>query len=49
MESNLHKGLTNRSPKACDKSMSLPGKSIDNDSVRTAVAPNQKTLGPRDA
>lgn len=46
---NLHAGLKNRSPKACDASTSLPGKSIDKDSVRSKVAATPRTLGPRTA
>lgn len=46
---NLHEGMKNRSPASYDKSMALPGKSIDKDPVRSGVASTPKTLGPRTA
>lgn len=46
---NMHEGMKNKSPKACDASMKLPGKSIDKDAMRSKTAPTPRTLGPRDA
>lgn len=43
--SDLHKGLTNRSPKA--PSETPKGASVDSDSTRDSVAPSPKTLGDR--
>lgn len=48
-DTDLHKGLKSRSPMAVDASMKLPTKNINEDATRSAVAPNQKTLGPRTA
>ena len=47
MMKDLHEGLKDRSPAPVDASMKLPGKNIDQDATRSAVAPNQKPLGPR--
>lgn len=47
MMKDLHEGLKDRSPAPVDKSMSLPGKNIDKDSTRSAVAPQPKSMGPR--
>lgn len=47
---SLHAGLTNKSPKWPDKSAGMKGgKSVNDDSTRTSVAPTPKTLGPRSA
>jgi hypothetical protein len=46
--SDLHSGLTNRSPKATDKSTSIPkGSTVNNDTTRSAVAPQPTPLGGR--
>lgn len=45
---DLLKGLTNSSPSATDKSTQLPkSPSVNNEAVRTSVASQPKTLGPR--
>lgn len=49
MDTDLKKGLKNRSPAAVDASMKLPSKNIDKDSTRGKVAPNPNPLGPREA
>lgn len=49
MESNLLKGLKNKSPSSSDASTKLPGKNIDSDSTRGSTAPTPRTLGPRTA
>ncbi len=47
---DLLKGLTNKSPSACDASTKLPkGPSVNSEAVRTSVSPQPKTLGPRTA
>lgn len=48
-DTNLHKGMTNRSAKASDASTRLPGKNIDQDATRSGVAKTPRTLGPRNA
>jgi hypothetical protein len=48
-DTNLHKGMTNRSPKATDASTRLPGKNIDSDATRGSTAKTPRTLGPRNA
>lgn len=49
MDTELNKGLKNRSPAETDASMKLPAKNIDKDATRSAVAPNPRPLGPREA
>ena len=49
MDTDLHKGLKNRSPSPSDASMKLPGKNIDSDAIRSATAKTPATLGPRTA
>lgn len=49
MDSDILKGMTNKSPKATDASTRLPPKNIDSDAVRSGVASSPKTLGPRTA
>ena len=46
---DLHAGLSDRSPKFPDKSMQLKGGSVDDDATRSSVAPTPGTLGPRSA
>ena len=48
-KSDLLSGLKTRNPPASDKSMRLPGHSIDSDATRGKTAPTPKTLGPREA
>lgn len=45
MSSDLHAGLTNRSPKAPSKKPSGP--SVDSEAVRDSTAPNQTGLSGR--
>ena len=47
--SNLLKGLTNRSPEACDSSMKLGKESVNSEATRKETAPAQATIGPRTA
>jgi len=45
---DLHKGLSNKSPKFPDKSMGMKGGgSVNDESTRSSVAGTPKTLGPR--
>jgi hypothetical protein len=45
----LKEGLSNSSPKACDKSTQLPTKtSVNSDATRTSVAKSH-SIGPREA
>lgn len=44
---DLHKGLTNCSPKSVDKSMSIPKGTTVNEGTRDSVAKTPGTLGPR--
>ncbi len=47
MSSDLHSGLTNKSPKAPSE---MPkGPSVDSDATRSSTAPSQGTLGGRTA
>lgn len=46
---NMHAGLSRKNPPGVDKSMKLPGKSIDKDALRGGTAPSPRTLGPRNA
>ncbi len=45
--SNMHSGLTNKSPKAVDASMKCKGGSVDSDTTRDKVAPSPSTIGGR--
>lgn len=45
MSSDLHSGLTNKSPKA--PSEKPKGPSVDADACRESVAPSQPTIGGR--
>lgn len=47
MSSDLHAGLTNKSPKA--PSEKPKGASVDSDACRESTATSQATLGPRTA
>ncbi len=47
MSSDLHAGLTNKSPKA--PSAKPSGPSVDSDATRSSVATNSGTLGGRTA
>lgn len=48
--SDLHKGLSNKSPKFVDKSFNYyGGASVSSDTTRSSTAPTPKTLGPRTA
>jgi hypothetical protein len=47
-ETDLLKGLKNRSPSSSDASTKLPPKNIDSDATRSKVA-HGHTLGPRNA
>lgn len=49
MTKDLLAGLKNRSPASTDKSMTPPKGSVNTDTTRSGVAPNQRTLGPRTA
>lgn len=49
MDTDLHKGLKNRSPSPSDSSTKLPGKNIDSDALRSGTAKTPPTLGPRNA
>lgn len=50
MKGNLHEGMKTMAPKGVDKSMSLPkSPTVSQDAVRKSTAPNQKSLGPRNA
>lgn len=42
-------GMKNHSPKAVDASMTPPKGRVDQDALRSGVAPTPRTLGPRDA
>jgi hypothetical protein len=42
-------GMTNNSPPGTDASMKPPPGNVNDKPVRTGVAANQKTLGPRTA
>ena len=44
---NLHAGMKNRSPMASDASTKPHPEGINNDPLRTSVAPSPRTLGPR--
>lgn len=44
---NLLKGLTNKSPEACDSSMKLGKTSVNSEATRSETAHDDKTLGPR--
>lgn len=44
---NLHSGLTNKSPKAVDASMGCKGGSVDKDTTRDGTAKTPSTLGGR--
>jgi hypothetical protein len=47
--SNLLKGLTNKSPSAEDSSMRLGKESVNSEATRSETAPAQPTIGPRTA
>lgn len=47
--SNLLKGLTNKSPEACDSSMKLGKESVNSEATRKETAPNNTAQGPRTA
>lgn len=47
--SNLLKGLSNRSPEACDSSMRLGKESVNSEATRSETAQAQPTIGPRTA
>lgn len=44
---NLLKGLTNKSPEACDSSMKLGKTSVNSEATRSETAPQPATIGPR--
>ena len=47
---NMLKGLTRKSPPGVDSSMKpMTKRSVDEDAMRSGVAPTPRTLGPRDA
>lgn len=46
---SMQDGMTNRSPKAVDKSMTPPPGRVDDDPVRKGPAKTPATLGPRTA
>lgn len=49
MDTNLLKGMTNKSPPDKDKSTHWPAANINSDAVRSSTAKTPKTLGPRTA
>lgn len=46
---NMLKGLTNKSPEACDSSMKLGKESVASEATRKETAPNNPAQGPRTA
>lgn len=48
-KSSMQEGMSNRSPKSVDSSMTPPKGSVNDGAVRDSVAPTPKTLGPRTA
>lgn len=47
----LHAGMKTHSPPGCDKSMAPPTMktTVNDEATRSATAPNQASLGPREA
>ena len=46
---DLHKGLSTKSPAGVDKSMKCGKGHVDDDATRSSTAATPKTLGPRSA
>lgn len=46
-----HAGMKTHSPSGCDKSMAPPSMktTVNEEATRSSTAPNQKSLGPREA
>ncbi len=50
MKSNMHAGMSRKSPAGVDKSMSdKTSPSVNKDATRGGTAPSPRTLGPRTA